>query len=419
MERFSPSLVGITCPFTLMDEEMRRVASIVKSVDPNIRVVAGGAHPSSMPEYVICDPNIDFVVVGEGEKTFIELIQAIDQIMGLSDVKGLWWKINGKIIENEKREFIKDLDGLPFPAWRLLPVEDYIKIGQVHGGRKRKRYLPMTTSRGCPGRCVFCSIHSVWGHAWRARSPENVVDEIEEMISVHKVEEIHFEDDNLTLSKSRMEKICDLITGRGLDITWTTPNGVAVNTLDEDLLDKMKRSGCYQLNFGIESGDPYVLRKIIGKPLNFDKIQKVVNYSKKIGIWTHGFFVIGFPGETRQNISRTISFAKNVDLDSANFFIATPYPKTPLYSLASSKGLIKNDLEPMKLRTMYASMHTEYFEDKELLDLQRRLYFEFIKHRIKIEILHGYCIGRLFKLKSRDDLSFILQKISRVMRIVK
>jgi magnesium-protoporphyrin IX monomethyl ester (oxidative) cyclase len=411
IEAFQPDLVGITCPFSLMDKEMRRVASLVKNVNPDILVVVGGAHPSSMPEYVIQDCNIDFVVLGEGEETFLELIKKIDAGTGFLNVRGLFFKKDGKIIKNSEREFIADLDSVPFPAWHLLSIEKYIELGQAHGSQRRKRYAPMVTSRGCPGKCVFCSIHSVWGYQWRARSPENVVEEIEELVSDYKIREIHFEDDNLTLSRQRMIKICDLIVERGLDISWTTPNGVAVNTLDSALLEKMKKSGCYQLNFGIESGDPNVLKNIIHKPLSLDRVRKVVDYSKKLGIWTHGFFVIGFPGESAESVQRTIDFAKEVDLDSANFFIAAPYPGTPLNDLASSEGLIKKDFDLSKLRTMDASIDTKQFKAKELVVLQKKAYLEFINYRLKREIIQGYFIVRFFKSHSPDDIAFLMQKI--------
>jgi magnesium-protoporphyrin IX monomethyl ester (oxidative) cyclase len=275
----------------------------------------------------------------------------------------------------------------------------------------------MITSRGCPGICVFCSIHSVWGYKWRARTPENVVSEIEKLVNEYKIREIHFEDDNLTLSKLRMAKICDLIIERGIDISWTTPNGVAVQKLDLDLLRKMKKSGCYQLSFGIESGDPYVLRNIIHKPISLDKVRRVVNWSKNLGIWAHGYFVIGFPGEPSKSIQRTITFAKETDLDSASFFIATPYPGTPLYKSASSKGLLKNGFDLAKLRTMDATIDTEYFKAKELTEIQKRAYLEFMKYRLKREIVNGYIIIRFFKIRSLNDIAFWIQKVRRLIQV--
>jgi len=413
IEEVKPDLVGITCPFTLMDREMRCVASIVKSVNSGILVVVGGAHPSSMPDNVIADNNIDFLVLGEGEITFSILLKSIQESEEFEKIKGLWFKKKGKIIRNSPNEFIEDLDTIPFPAMHLLPLEKYLSLGEAHGSQKRKRYMPMVTSRGCPGRCVFCSIHTVWGHKWRARTPENVVNEIEMLVSKYGIREIHFEDDNLTLSKKRIMKICDLIIERGLDITWATPNGVAINTLDLAILQKMKKSGCYQLNFGIESGDPFVLRNVINKPLNLERVRRVVNWSKWLGIWTHGFFVIGFPTESLESIRRTIRFAKELDLDSANFFIATPYPGTLLNALASSEGLIKEDFDLSKLRTMDASIDTNLFKAKDMIALQKKAYFEFIIYRLKREFIDGYFIIRLMRTKSTDNLLFFLQKIRK------
>jgi len=417
VERFKPDLVGISCPFSLMDKEMRLLAAIIKNSDSDIPVVVGGAHPSSLPEYVIQDPNIDFVVVGEGEKTFLELIKKISEGKDYTNLKGILLKINGKIIKNPKRGFIKNLDTLPFPAWHLLPIEKYIQAGQVHGSQKRKRFMSMITSRGCPGRCVFCSIHSVWGYKWRARTPENIIKEIEKLFHKYKIREIHFEDDNLTLSKSRMTRICDLLVERDLDISWTTPNGVAIQTLDLNLLKKMKQSGCYQLSFGIESGDPYVLKNIIHKPLRLEKVNEVVKQSKNLGIWAHGYFVIGFPQESLDNIWRTITFAKKSDLDSASFFIATPYPGTELYSQERSVGLLKNSFDFQKLRTMDTMMDTTQFKAMNMIEIQKIAYFEFMKHRLRKEIFEGYILVRLAKIKSFDDIAFFLRKLRRLIRI--
>lgn len=144
---FQPDLVGITCPFTLMDVEMRRVASLVKEVNPDVLVAVGGAHPSSLPEYVIQDANIDFLIVGEGEKTFAELIKSVEAGEGFLNVNGLVFKRNGEVVRNPPREFIDDLDSVPYPAWHLMSIEKYIASGQAHGSQRRKRYFPMVTSR--------------------------------------------------------------------------------------------------------------------------------------------------------------------------------------------------------------------------------------------------------------------------------
>ncbi len=413
IERFRPDLIGVSCPFSLMDEEMKQIASTVKALDKKIPVVVGGAHPSSMPEFVLNDENIDYVVLGEGEKTFSELLTALESNANLQNIQGLMYKQGEKIVKNAPRKYIEDLDSLPFPAWHLLPIETYISIGQAHGSQRKKRFMPIITSRGCPGTCVFCSIHTVWGHKWRHRSPENVVKEMEKLHTEYRIDEFHFEDDNLTLSRQRMMEICDLIISKGLNVKWMTPNGVAVATLDYDLLKRMKASGCFQLNFGIESGDPIVLKEIINKNLTLERVREVVGYSKSLGIWSHGFFVIGFPGESLESIERTIEFSKTVDLDSANFFIAAPYPGTRLNALAQSNGLIDEKFDLTRLRTMDSSINTTHFTSDEMVALQKRAYMEFIRYRVKREFLYGYFFVRLLKNRSFDDFSFFMQKVTK------
>lgn len=417
LKKFYPDVVGISCPFSLMDYEMRKMARIVKIVNPKIKVVVGGAHPSSNPGFVIEDPNIDCLILGEGEKTFSELLEKIEKNESFENLRGIWFKINKRIYRKDNKKLILDLDSIPFPAWHLFPIEKYIKNGKSHGSKKRKRFIPTITSRGCPGSCSFCSIHSVWGYKWRARSPENVIREIEEIMGKYKIREFHFEDDNITLSRKRMNKICKLIIERNLDITWSTPNGVAINTLDFKLLNKMKRSGCFQLNFGIESGDPYILKNIINKKLDLIKVKDVIQSSKKLGIWTHGFFVIGFPEESINSINKTINFAKESDLDSANFFIATPYPGTPLYNEAKSMKLLENDLDLTKLRTMDSIMNSKFFKSDEIIKIQKTAYSEFIKYRLKREIFDLNLIKRIVKIKSFDDISFLNQKIGRAVKV--
>ena len=393
-----------------MNEEMRQMATLVKEINKEIPVVVGGAHPSSLPEYVLRNNSIDFVVVGEGETTFSELIKILSLKGDLKRIDGLMYKEHGTVIQNAPRKFIEDLNSLPFPAWHLLPLESYISIGQAHGAQRKKRFAPLITSRGCPGKCVFCSIHSVWGYKWRPRSPENIVAEIERLVSSYGIQEFHFEDDNLTLSKNRMIEMCDLILKKGLNIKWMTPNGVAVNTLDQAVLKKMKESGCFQLNFGIESGDPIIQKEIINKPLNLERVQNIINYSKKLGIWTHGFFVIGFPDESVESIRKTIEFSKNADLDSADFFIAAPYPDTKCYSKSRS---VTEEFDLSKLRTMDASINTAKFSAEELVALQKKAYMEFIFFRAQKEFLYGYFFARLLRNRSTDDLAFFIQKISK------
>ena len=212
-----------------------------------------------------------------------------------------------------------------------------------------------------------------------------------------------------------MNRICDLIIERNLDISWTTPNGVYVTTLDRDLLFKMKKSGCYQLAFGIESGNEHILRDIIHKPLPLARTKDVIRYAREIGIWTHGFFVIGFPGETGEMIQDSLDFARNANLDSAYFSIATPFHGTELYSLMAKEGIEISDFS--KLSNVDSAAGSNNFTPEEIIEVQKRLIRDFYKYRFCEEIKPASILRRMKNIKSIADLRFLTGKFSRLARI--
>lgn len=418
VREFAPDIVGISCIFSMMFPEAIKVAEIVKSIDTNINTVMGGAHPSSVPYDVLSNKNIDYVIIGEGELTFLELVRSIEQkIYTLSEIDGIGYKKDGVLTLNPRTRFIGNLDDIPLPARELLQMEKYYSIGESHGGLKRNRYASLISSRGCPGNCLYCSIHTVWGRQWRPRSPENVLDEIEHLMKNYGVKEIHFEDDNLTFDRERARLIFQGIISRSLDITWTTPNGVAVWKLDRELLRLMKQSGCYQINLGIESGNEAVLRKIIRKPLKLENVKDIVKEIREIGIWAHGFFILGMPGETKKTMMETIDFAIELNLDSVSFFVATPYPGTKLYELCKEQGYIK-DYDMRDLRVQSSMISTDEFSADELHELQALAYRRFMFHTIKREIMPWNILKRLMQLKTVDDVHFMYRKVSRLIKVV-
>ncbi|MBE0521486.1 MAG: radical SAM protein [Candidatus Methanoperedenaceae archaeon] len=212
-----------------------------------------------------------------------------------------------------------------------------------------------------------------------------------------------------------MARICDLIIERDLDISWTTPNGVSVATLDRDLLYRMKKSGCYQLAFGIESGNEHVLHSIIRKPLSLSRTGDVIRHARDAGIWTHGFFVIGFPGETDGMIIDTLDFARNSGLDSAFFSIATPFPGTELHNLLAKEGIRIDDFS--RLRNMDSVTGTGNFTQEEIVNIQRRLIRDFYKFRFCEEIKPNNILRRARNIRSISDFRFLTGKFSRLAGI--
>jgi len=369
IEQTKPDVVGISCLFSCQFSNAQKTVSLVKEIDSEIPVVIGGAHPSGNPTSVMVDKKVDFVIVGEGECSMLSLVDSFEKGSPLDVVDGLVYRENGMLKINPKKDFVRDLDKLPFPARHLFPMKKYLSLTSDHRMNglfaKRVPFATMITSRGCPNRCIFCVIHKVWGRFWRARSPRNVVDEIELLVHKYKIQEIHFQDDNLTMDKNRMKNICKEILNRRIDISWTTPNGVHINTLDENLLQIMKQAGCYRLYLGIESGNSHILNNVVNKGLSLKRVRGVVKLIKRLGMETVGFFVLGLPGETKDTMRDTIELAKSLDLDYAQFSIATPYPGTDLYDQCKSKGYLKSE-DLSKLWVAYANINTDILSSEEI-----------------------------------------------------
>jgi len=377
-----PEIVGVGCPFTCQANNAHKVAEIVKHVDPEIPVVFGGAHPSSVRVETLQDRNVDFLVIGEGEYTFRALVDSLGQGRPVDRLDGLGFKERDRIKFTPKSQFVENLDELPFPARHLLPMREYLASDKT---RRAVETFPgpattMITSRGCPGRCTFCSIHSVWGYKWRARSPSNVADEVEQLVEEYGIRHILFEDDNISLDKQRMHEICDEIISRRFDISWSTPNGVSIATLDRALLAKMKNSGCHSISLGIESGNEHVLNQIVRKNLSLGIVRKVVKLAREADIQVTGFFVLRMPGETLVTLKETIEFAKSLDLDWAYFFIATPYPGTELYKICKSNGYL-NETDRTKLNPHFPAIETELLSAEDVQKYHRRAYYEFFVHQ--------------------------------------
>ncbi|MFA5276313.1 MAG: cobalamin-dependent protein, partial [Candidatus Omnitrophota bacterium] len=196
---YGPDIVGVNNLFTKQRDNAHEIYKIAKSIDKDIITIAGGAHPTVMPELVLADPEVDYVVLGEGERTIIDLVNFIEGESGISALDGIGYREDGKIRILPKKKFIEDLDTLPLPARHLLSMEKYFGLKSSHGSRGRKKFSPVITSRGCPAGCTFCSASSVWGKRFRARSAESVIKELKILKAEYGIEEIMFEDDNLTL----------------------------------------------------------------------------------------------------------------------------------------------------------------------------------------------------------------------------
>ena len=328
--RHSPRFVGFTA-VTAQITSTHEIAASIKRASPNSMVVVGGVHATALPEDVLADPNIDYVIRGEGEKPFTALAQGVPP----ETIGGLSYRSGNKlqpIQQNRMEDPIQDLDSLPTPAYHLVPFEAY---EPAVGACRRLPNINMTMTRGCPGKCTFCNSAET---ALRTRSPEHIVDEIQQLQARYGIREVSFYDDTFTIYKQAVTRLCDLIIERGIDLTWSC--FARTDCVSPSLLAKMRASGCHQILFGIESADPEILRNI-RKPINLELTVKAVRMVQDAGIGVRAAFMFGNPGETVETMRRTIDFAKDLDPDIALFNITTPYPGTQMFEWAKSRGYLR------------------------------------------------------------------------------
>lgn len=381
IRQYQPDLVGFSCVFSNQFSSIRELARRVKSeISPDIILVAGGTHPSFLPERALTTTALDYVVLGEGELTLRALIEALNRGQGITDIDGLAFRDNGRVVVNPRVNYVEDLDALPFPARDLLPMEKYFRFNVPMGLHWRKRRnTPIVTSRGCPCHCTFCSSTVHWGSRYRFRSPDNVLAEIQHLKDAYNVQELKFQDDNLTMPRARAKQIFTGMVERGLAMPWNTPNGVAVWTLDDEMIGLMKQSGCFEFTLAIESGDQWVLDNIIKKPLKLEKVVEVADLARNHHLTTAGYFIIGFPGETLAQIKTTIRFAHSLKLDYFIAFIYNPLPGSPLWKVCRDEGYIPEDYHYEDANNYFQSdLNTKEFDSKTLNRIQTRAYLRML-----------------------------------------
>ncbi|PUA34297.1 MAG: B12-binding domain-containing radical SAM protein [Candidatus Terraquivivens tikiterensis] len=362
---FNPDVVGITS-VTPSIYEAYKVAEIAKKVNEGCTVVLGGPHATftSIQTLKECK-HIDVIVKGEGEETVRELVEKIERGAPLKEVKGITFRKQNEIIDTEPRPFVRNIDAIPFPSWDLLPMHLY-KFNGI-------KYATMLTSRGCPFRCSFCSSSRLFGGYWRGRSPENVLEEIKILYDRYGIRNIEFLDDTFTFDQERAERICNEIIKEGLDISWGASS--RVDTLSKELVERMKKAGCWIVFLGIESGSQKIL-DAIGKRITLGQIKMAVKILKDAGIQVLGSFIIGFLEDTKETIKETIRFAKSLDLDYAEFSILTPYPGTPVYEYAKKNNMLLTE-DWSKYTAVEPVLKIEGVSEKEVKALFQKAYITF------------------------------------------
>lgn len=335
VRNYSPSIVGIAC-WTQERGQTFKVAKLVREILPESKIILGGHHATAFPQNMFVQAYADAVVIGEGEVTTLELVRAMLDGKSLDTVKGIAYSEEGKVLLTEPRNFIIDLNSIPYPNYSDFDLDNYLGIPEFKG-----RSASIMTSRGCPHKCVFCSAGFFWERRWRARNPDNVIGEIEWLYHKYKVRNFSFFDDNFTVNKERAIAICRGIIDRKFDINWVASSHVT--HIDEELLRWMRKSGCDRIDFGIESGSPTVLRNI-EKKQSVEQIEHTFRLVHEAGIKPRAYLIVGCPGETKETIDETLALMKKIrPYDSRTAEIMLVFPNTKLYEIAKDKGLLSDD----------------------------------------------------------------------------
>jgi anaerobic magnesium-protoporphyrin IX monomethyl ester cyclase len=387
IRRRQPDIVGISGPFTSQIGNTLKISQLAKQVNPKILTVVGGPHVSTVPkEFLEEAQTVDLAVIGEGEYTLLEIAQYLEGKKQLNEILGIAYRQNGAVIVNPKRQFITNLDELPFPAYHLVDMEYYLGNKKIGYRSFQNRAVSMITSRGCPFNCCFCAVHLHMGQGFRAHSAEYVLNHIQHVVETYGVKNIFFEDDNLTFDPKRFEAICDGIIACKIKIGWETPNGVRADCLNMELLKKMKQSGAVSVFVGVESGDQEILDKIVCKSLNLNKVVEFAKNAKQIGLKTGAFYIIGFPGEKKENMQRTVDFALKLKRDydvGMHLFTATPSYGTRLYEQCKKNGYLEADLSwnsfgsAARLPKGHSLIHTEDFTPQEVKEIAEQALKEY------------------------------------------
>lgn len=340
LERYNPEIVGISIIYSSDLHSMYRLAQLAKAVNPNVVVVVGGIHPSIYPREVLGEskPFIDYVIRGEGEIRLAEFIENFRRGEVDFGADGLCGWEDGTMFLNPQISTIQNLDDMPLPAYHRLPMEKYFAFNVPFSPFPRgNRVMQVYTSRGCPVGCTFCASTN-FNKAFRSRSPQKVVEEIMYYKEKFGIDEIQFADDNLTFNRKRAMEFFDALKACGLP--WCTPNGTMVNTLTEDLLEKMIDSGLYQVTLSLDSGNAKTLKELHRKPVNLERVPDLAAYLKARGILIHATLVVGMPSETIDDINEGYRFVQDLPLDSIGVFIAQALPGSELFETAVAAGQI-------------------------------------------------------------------------------
>ncbi len=358
-------IIGVTAT-TLLYKSAMKLVGIAKEVQKQAVTVLGGSHGTFWDESALKEyPALDIVLRKEGELTFIELVEKLESKTSIGNVLGITYRSGNKIVRNADRPFIENLDSLPFPAHHLLPLEKLKHNGKI--------IFPLVSSRGCVYWCDFCSTVRMFGRGYRMRSPKNVVDEMQLIHDKYGIDQVTFYDDAFSVDRMRVVKICEELHSRHLRLKWDC--GTRVDMVDRELLKTMHHAGCFAVWLGVESGSETILGAM-NKKIKIGQTKIAYKTANQVGLMTIANVVLGFPGETEQTALETIRLVKELNPDDVGFYIATPYPGTPMYEKVIENSWLRvTDFD--KFDTAGPTFETPQLSMEKLAELRAKAYQDF------------------------------------------
>jgi len=364
LKDYSPDVIGITCPFTEHFNDAAEVAEICKSNFPNVPVIIGGTHATMHHSEVIEEfPAFDYAVRGEGEETFVKLLDTINNDLSPEGILGVTYRDGNQVVVNPYPSLIKDLDLLPMPNRKILKMKTYFDHKKKYGLKMGGNVATVITSRGCPYECTFCNVKDIWGgregdgssgRNWRIFSVERVIKELVELYHDFGVREVSISDEQFALRPKRVHELMDAIIQKKLKgLYFTISSGLSVWFADIELLQKMKDAGMYRVRFPLETGSPDILKYMKKTMINLDEAKKLISAAVRMGLWTEGNFILGTPYETKKNIEETKDYILSSDIDFPYVFMALSLPGTSMTKDAGNEGLIA--LSPSYYEIAYTS----------------------------------------------------------------
>ena len=372
----SPKYVCITT-LTPRFPAVVRMAQEITRLDPAVTIIVGGPHVTGSPQTALYD-GISYGIIGEGEQALLELLDTLEAGRSPSTVESLIYRDGTGTRINGMRPFVKNLDEMPFPAWDLMNLDDYVDPAYFKG-----RHLAIFSGRGCPYDCTFCASRVTWRRKLRLRSVENVMDEIRHIVDVLGVRNLMFWDDTFAADKKRAMTICNRIIEENLDISYTVQ--IRADASSDELIEALRDSGCAFAAIGVESGNEQILENI-GKRETKEQFRDAVSAMKRANLPIIASYIIGLPGDTHETIKETMEFALELDADQSKFMILAPYPGTRVYDIAVEEGLVDpTSFEQMEDLNYYDSVAINLSEvsDEDLVRYQDQAYAQYDAVHVK------------------------------------